>query len=68
MLGVVVKMIVTRRVVSIYDGIRRSLGIRYFEKGEKYYGFDVVDKWDCSIEYIEKKGSYLKWMLEFLGN
>lgn len=34
MSGVAAKMTVTRRVASIYDGIRRSSGIRYSEKGE----------------------------------
>lgn len=61
-------MAVTRRMARVCDGIRRSSGIRYSEKNEKYYGSHVVNKWDYSIENIKKKGSYLKWILEQLGN
>lgn len=60
MSGVAAKMTVRGRVARVSDSFGRSSGIRYSENGEKYYNFDVADKWDCSIENIEKKGNYLK--------
>lgn len=48
-------MMTVTRVARVWDGIRRGSDIRYSEKSEKYYSFDVVDKWDCSIENIFKK-------------
>lgn len=48
---------VTRRVARLCDGIRSS-GIRYSEKGEKCYDIDAADKWDYSVEIIEKKACW----------
>ena len=45
---------VTRRVARSCEGVRSS-GIGYSEKGEKCYHIDAADRWDCSVENIEKR-------------